>query len=112
MILSHRLLRYGTPFLHVLALAANAALVADATAPHGLYVATLALQLALLAAAALGGVLRVRPLLVARYYVLTTASLALGLWDWLRHGTSASWEAAEGTRPAGPAPHEVAEGTR
>ena len=39
-----------------------------------------------------------RPLLVARYYVLTTASLAAGLWDWLAHGTHAGWEAAEGTR--------------
>jgi hypothetical protein len=37
-------------------------------------------------------------LLIARYYVLTTASSAAGLWDWLRHGTPASWEAAEGTR--------------
>ncbi len=36
--------------------------------------------------------------LIARYYVLTTASCAAGLWDWLRHGTSAAWEAAEGTR--------------
>ena len=33
-----------------------------------------------------------------RYYVLTTSSLALGLWDWLRHGTHAGWEAPEGTR--------------
>ena len=39
-----------------------------------------------------------RALLIARYYVLTTASPAAGLWDWLRHGTVASWEAAEGTR--------------
>ena len=39
-----------------------------------------------------------RPLLVARYYVLTTASLAAGLWDWLRHGTSVGWDPAEGTR--------------
>ncbi len=104
MILSHRLLRYATPFLHLVALAANVALVAIA-APGGgaqaLYIVTLALQLALLAAAALGGVLRARALLVARYYVLTTASIALGLWDWLRHGTAAGWDAAEGTRPAG-----------
>ena len=42
--------------------------------------------------------LRARPLLVARYYVLTTASLAAGLWDWLRYGTQAGWEPAEGTR--------------
>jgi hypothetical protein len=35
---------------------------------------------------------------VARYYVLTTASLAAGLWDWITHGTQAGWDAAEGTR--------------
>jgi cellulose synthase/poly-beta-1,6-N-acetylglucosamine synthase-like glycosyltransferase len=96
MILSHRLLRYATPGLHLLALAANLALVAQRSA--GLYLVTLALQLALLVAAALAGGLRLRPLLIARYYVLTTASPAAGLWDWLRHGTEASWEAAEGTR--------------
>jgi cellulose synthase/poly-beta-1,6-N-acetylglucosamine synthase-like glycosyltransferase len=95
-ILSHRVLRYCTPGLHVLALAANLALLA--TGAGALYVVTLALQLALLAAAALAGALRLRPLLIARYYVLSTAAPAAGLWDWLRHGTSASWEAAEGTR--------------
>ncbi|HEV2924235.1 MAG TPA: glycosyltransferase [Solirubrobacteraceae bacterium] len=96
MILSHRLLRYCTPGLHAIALAANVALLAIGAGT--LYTVTLGLQLALLAAAALGGVLGARPLLIARYYVLTTASPAAGLWDWLRHGTSASWEAAEGTR--------------
>jgi cellulose synthase/poly-beta-1,6-N-acetylglucosamine synthase-like glycosyltransferase len=96
MILSHRLLRYSTPALHVLALTANVALLVLGAGP--LYAVTLALQIALLGAAALAGTLRARPLLIARYYVLTTASLAAGLWDWLRHGTSASWEAAEGTR--------------
>jgi cellulose synthase/poly-beta-1,6-N-acetylglucosamine synthase-like glycosyltransferase len=96
MVLSHRLLRYGTPLLHALALAANLVLVAIGAG--ALYEVTLALQLALLLAAALAGVLRARALLIARYYVLTTASLAAGLWDWLRHGTSASWDAAEGTR--------------
>jgi glycosyltransferase involved in cell wall biosynthesis len=106
MILSHRLLRYATPFLHIVALLANLVLVFwDARGGGGggdqsLYLGTLALQLALLAAAAFGGAVPARPLLVARYYVLTTASLALGLWDWLRHGTSAEWEAAEGTRPS------------
>jgi hypothetical protein len=96
MIVSHRLLRYLTPFLHLLALAANIALLdADAGALYGV---TLALQLALLLGALLGGALRIRPLLIARYYVLTTASPAAGLWDWLRHGTEATWEAAEGTR--------------
>ncbi len=101
MILSHRLLRYLTPFLHALALAANVALVAGNAGPHALYIATLAVQLILLLAAGVGGVVHVRVLLVARYYVLTTAALALGLWDWLRHGTAATWEAAEGTRPSG-----------
>jgi len=96
MIVSHRLLRYGSPFLHVLALAANVALVA-AGAGAG-YLVTLAAQVALLAAAALAGALPWRPLLVAHYYVSTTAALAAGLWDWLRHGTAAGWEAAEGTR--------------
>ena len=42
--------------------------------------------------------IRVRPLLVARYYVLTTASMAAGLWDYLRHGTPAGWSPPEGTR--------------
>jgi glycosyltransferase involved in cell wall biosynthesis len=112
MILSHRVLRYATPFLHALAFAANIAIVTADGKRSALYMATLTLQVALFAAAGLGGVIRVRPLLVARYYVLTTASLALGLWDWLRHGTSASWEAAEGTRPPGPSPRETAEGAR
>jgi len=96
MILSHRLLRYATPALHLVAFAANVALVAGGASV--LYVVTLDLQLALLLAAALAGVLPWRALLVARYYVLTTASLAAGLWDWLAHGTDATWEAAEGTR--------------
>ncbi|HEY2537208.1 MAG TPA: glycosyltransferase [Solirubrobacteraceae bacterium] len=96
MIYSHRLLRYLTPFLHLLALLANVALLA--LGAGALYEVTLVLQLALLGGALLGGVLRLRPLLIARYYVLTTASPAAGLWDWLRHGTAATWEAAEGTR--------------
>jgi glycosyltransferase involved in cell wall biosynthesis len=108
MILSHRVLRYATPFLHVLALLANIAIVAADGKRSALYMTTLALQVALFAAAGLGGLLRVRPLLVARYYVLTTASPALGLWDWLRHGTSAGWEAAEGTRPPAPPPRPAA----
>ena len=96
MIFSHRLLRYSSPGLHLVALGTNIALVAVGSGT--LYIVTLALQLALLLAALLAGVLRARPLLIARYYVLTTASPAAGLWDWLRHGTSAWWDAAEGTR--------------
>jgi cellulose synthase/poly-beta-1,6-N-acetylglucosamine synthase-like glycosyltransferase len=96
MILSHRLLRYATPALHVLLLIASFALVASGAGP--LYLAALLFQLALLAAAGLAGRVRARPLLLARYYVLTVTSLAAGLWDWLRHGTPAGWDAAEGTR--------------
>jgi hypothetical protein len=96
MIASHRLLRYASPFLHLLALAACVWLVA--LGAGALYVACLAIQLALLLAALAGGGFRLRPLLIARYYVLTTASLAAGLYDWLRHGTPAGWDAAEGTR--------------
>jgi hypothetical protein len=49
-------------------------------------------------AAVAGGRVRSRPLLVARYYVLTTASIAAGLVDHLRHGTAAGWTPPEGTR--------------
>jgi GT2 family glycosyltransferase len=92
MIASHRLLRYGTPLLHVLIAFATVALLGRG----GVYRLAAAAQVALLAAAATGR--PGRPFLIARYYVLTTASLALGLYDWLRHGTPAGWEAPEGTR--------------
>jgi cellulose synthase/poly-beta-1,6-N-acetylglucosamine synthase-like glycosyltransferase len=91
MIASHRALRYATPFLHLVAFAANAALLGEGW----IYAAAFALQCALLLAALAGGV---RPFLIARYYVLTTASIAAGLWDWARHGTPAGWAPAEGTR--------------
>ncbi|MFZ0383011.1 MAG: glycosyltransferase [Solirubrobacteraceae bacterium] len=94
MIVSHRILRYLTPFLHGLAFVLNVVLLGQGW----VYIVTLAFQVAVLLAAALAGVIRARFLLVARYYVLTTASLAAGLWDWLVHGTSAGWEPAEGTR--------------
>jgi Glycosyltransferase like family 2 len=94
MIGSHRLLRYASPLLHVLAAVATLALLRRGR----LYVAAAAAQAALLAAAAAGGRVRARPLLVARYYVLTTATVAAGLYDWLRHGTAVGWEAPEGTR--------------
>jgi cellulose synthase/poly-beta-1,6-N-acetylglucosamine synthase-like glycosyltransferase len=91
---SHRLLRYGSPFLHALLAVATVALL-----PRGrAYRAAALAQAGVLAAAAAGSRVRLRPLLVARYYVLTTASLAAGLYDWLRHGTPAGWDAAEGTR--------------
>jgi cellulose synthase/poly-beta-1,6-N-acetylglucosamine synthase-like glycosyltransferase len=94
MIVSHRILRYLTPFLHALAFVLNVVLLGQGW----VYIVTLAFQVAVLLAAALAGIIRARFLLVARCYVLTTASLAAGLWDWLVHGTSAGWEPAEGTR--------------
>ena len=93
MVLSHRVLRYATPLLHLLAALATLVLVARGRARA----AALA-QASLMAAAAAGGRVRSRPLLLARYYVLTTASLAAGLYDHLRHGTDAGWDAPEGTR--------------
>ncbi len=92
MVLSHRALRYGSPFLHLALGLATLGLLRRGR-PYAL--AALA-QAALLALAASPG--RGRPALLARYYVLTTASVAAGLLDWLRHGTPATWERAEGTR--------------
>jgi hypothetical protein len=94
MIVSHRVLRYGSPFLHVTALAAAVALAGRGW----VYAAAVVLQAALLLAALAARVMPARPLLVARYYVLTTASLAAGLWDWMAHGTQVGWDPAEGTR--------------
>jgi cellulose synthase/poly-beta-1,6-N-acetylglucosamine synthase-like glycosyltransferase len=96
MIASHRVLRYVTPFLHLAAFALNLALVALGAGP--LYWIALAAQVALVIAALLAPAVPARALLIARYYVLTQASLVTGLWDWLRHGTPAGWEPAEGTR--------------
>jgi cellulose synthase/poly-beta-1,6-N-acetylglucosamine synthase-like glycosyltransferase len=93
-IASHRLLRYATPLLHAIALATNVALLGEGW----VYAVTLAAQLAVLLGAALGRRLPAAPLRVCRYYVMTTASIALGLWDRLRHGAPGTWEKAEGTR--------------
>jgi cellulose synthase/poly-beta-1,6-N-acetylglucosamine synthase-like glycosyltransferase len=94
MMASHRLLRYASPLLHVVAGVATLALLGRGRG----YAAAAAAQAATLAAAFAGGRVQARPLLVARYYVLTTAALAFGLYDWLRHGTEVGWDAPEGTR--------------
>jgi cellulose synthase/poly-beta-1,6-N-acetylglucosamine synthase-like glycosyltransferase len=94
-IVSHRLLRYLTPWLHLVALGANFALLGRGW----LYTATLVVQLGLLAAAALGRFLPLLPFRVAYYYVTMTASIAVGLWDRLRAGAvPIGWEKVEGTR--------------
>jgi cellulose synthase/poly-beta-1,6-N-acetylglucosamine synthase-like glycosyltransferase len=93
-IASHRLLRYLSPLLHVIALLANAFLLDDGW----FYILTFALQLGLITAALLGRFLPIAPFRIARYYVMTTASIAAGLWDRRRHGASGRWEKAQGTR--------------
>ncbi|MEA2166938.1 MAG: hypothetical protein QOF76_238 [Solirubrobacteraceae bacterium] len=95
MLASHRILRYLTPFFHIATTLSAAAL---ARRGPRLYRAAFAAQVALLAAAAAGDRLRSRPLLVARYYVLTQAAVAAGLYDHVRHGTPEGWEPAAGTR--------------
>jgi glycosyltransferase involved in cell wall biosynthesis len=94
MIFSHRILRYSSPLLHLAALGTSIALIGRGW----VYLAAVVIQAVVLLAAFAARVLPARGLLLARYYVLTTASLAAGLWDWLRHGTAAGWEPAEGTR--------------
>jgi hypothetical protein len=92
---SHRLLRYLSPFLHLIAFLANLALLGDGW----VYALTFLAQLGLLGAALLAPLVPWPPLRIARYYVLTTASIAAGLWDRSHSGqASGRWEKAEGTR--------------
>jgi cellulose synthase/poly-beta-1,6-N-acetylglucosamine synthase-like glycosyltransferase len=91
---SHRLLRYLSPALHLVVLAANVALLGQGA----IYVLTFLAQLALIAAALAARRYPLAPLRIARYYVMTTASIAAGLWDRRRHGAGGRWEKAEGTR--------------
>ncbi len=86
-IVSHRHLRYASGILHLLLLGSSITLVGRG----GVYAVVLGLQLGLLAAALLGVGL-------ARYYVLVTTATLVSLWNYLRRGTPATWEAAEGTR--------------
>jgi cellulose synthase/poly-beta-1,6-N-acetylglucosamine synthase-like glycosyltransferase len=86
-IVSHRLLRYGSGILHLTLLASSVALVADGWA-YGIVVAG---QVALIVAASAG-------VPIARYYALVTWATLVALWNYLRRGVPATWEAAEGTR--------------
>lgn len=98
MMFSHRVLRYKAPFLHLVALITSAILAPEST----LYLVLLILQLALIAAALIAPPIKIKPFLIARYYVLTTASVALGLVDYLKKGTDKildeGWTPPEGTR--------------
>jgi cellulose synthase/poly-beta-1,6-N-acetylglucosamine synthase-like glycosyltransferase len=89
-IYSHRALRYLTPLLHLIAFGANVALLDDGW----VYIVTFAAQIALL----LGALFPAGPLRIARYYVAMTAAIGIAFFDWLRTGTPAGWEQAEGTR--------------
>jgi len=93
-IVSHRLLRYASPLLHLVVVGTNVALLGRGW----VYAVTLATQAALIAAALLSRAVPLAPLRFARYYVETTASIALGLWDRMRHGASGEWSKTEGTR--------------
>lgn len=93
-ILSHRLLRYATPLLHLLLFVANALLLGAGT----FYVVFFSLQVLFFVAALVGRWVPLLPLRVARYYAMTTASIGLGFWDRLRRGRPGTWEKAEGTR--------------
>jgi cellulose synthase/poly-beta-1,6-N-acetylglucosamine synthase-like glycosyltransferase len=86
-VVSHRLLRYGSGVLHLVLVVSSLALVGEGR----VYQIAFGLQLLLLAAALAG-------VGVARYYVLVTWATVVSLWNYLRRGVPATWEAAEGTR--------------
>jgi len=93
-VLSHRAVRYAAPFLHLVALGTNVALLGEGA----VYTVTLALQAAFLLAALLGSVIPLRPLRLAWYYAVVEGSIIAGLWDRLRSRRAVTWEKVEGTR--------------
>lgn len=92
-LVSHRLLRYASPILHLALLLANLRLLGRGR----LYPLALIGQLALMLSAVVPQSPN-RLLRLARYYALVTASIALGTLDRLRQGPPAAWEKSEGTR--------------
>jgi cellulose synthase/poly-beta-1,6-N-acetylglucosamine synthase-like glycosyltransferase len=93
-VFSHRILRYASPFLHLLLAFATLGLWGRGR----IYRLAALSQAGLGAAAALADRLPSPPTRLARYYVLVTASIAAGLWDRLRRGAPGTWDKAEGTR--------------
>ncbi len=86
-VLSHRHLRYASGLLHLVLLGTSIALLGHGT----VYAVALGLQLGVLAAALVGVGL-------PRYYVLVTWATVQSLFNYIRHGVPATWDAAEGTR--------------
>jgi cellulose synthase/poly-beta-1,6-N-acetylglucosamine synthase-like glycosyltransferase len=86
-VVSHRHLRYASGLLHLVALGTNIALLGQGV----VYAVALGLQLGLLLAALVG-------VGIARYYVLVSWATVVALWNYVRRGVPATWEAAEGTR--------------
>jgi cellulose synthase/poly-beta-1,6-N-acetylglucosamine synthase-like glycosyltransferase len=88
-IVSHRHLRYGSGPLHLVLLCTNVALVAMRAGI--VYDVLLGLQIAFLVLAATRRGL-------PRYYTLVTWATVVSLWNYLRRGVPATWDAPEGTR--------------
>ena len=94
-LLSHRVLRYASGFLHVTLLATSIVLVDEGF----VYQAVLAAQAAWLALAAAGKLrLRVPGAGIAYYYLLMSWATVVALGRYLREGAPLMWEKAEGTR--------------
>ena len=86
-IVSHRHLRYASGLLHLLLLGTSIALLGHGT----VYAVVLGLQLGVLAAGLIGVGL-------PRYYILITWATVQALFNYLRNGVPATWDAAQGTR--------------
>lgn len=90
---SHKVLRWCAPFLMLLALLSNLALVGRG----GLYAVTLVLQLAFYALAALGHLKPVPPVLrravgIPYYFVSMNVAIAVGFVRFLRGSQRAAWD--------------------
>jgi glycosyltransferase involved in cell wall biosynthesis len=94
-LLSHRVLRYASGFLHLALLATSIALV-DEGLPYQVALGAQAAWLALAAAGKLK--LSVPGAGLAYYYLLMTWATMVALGRYLREGAPLMWEKAEGTR--------------
>ena len=94
-LVSHRVLRYASGFLHLILLVTSIALVNEGW-PYAAALAAQALWLALAAAGKLK--VRVPGAGLAWYYLLMTVATMAALVRYLREGAPLMWEKAEGTR--------------